>query len=205
MLGQHLFTQILVSAVVVFLFVTSVVGLLLGLGLMLRIRATMPFMGVMNHWVSTRSATRPLDSPHQVAGAAASTRWFGVILIAVGAYAAVVMVGSFDVARLAAVFRIDARYSLAALGLEAMKWFLIVGALAAIITGVMLLFFPKAWRQVEARVNRWYSTRDLELAGDTVYMSLDRVVETSPRAAGGVIFVLSLVAAIASGLLLFGR
>jgi hypothetical protein len=128
-----------------------------------------------------------------------------VILVAIGAYAAVVLVGSFDVQRLALLFKMDPRYSLGSVALEVLKWLLVVGSAAAVITGLMLVFFPHAWRALEERANRWYSTRDLELAGDTVYLSLDRMVEAHPRAAGGMLFVLSLVAAIASGLLLFAR
>ena len=201
---QNLLTQILVSSVVVFLFATSLLGLIIGLGLLLRSPGILRFMAVMNHWVSTRQALTPLEAPVQVASAAGSGRWFGVILIAIGAYAAVVLAGSFDVPRLAAFLRVDPRYSFTGVALEVIKWLLIVGSMAAIATGIMLLFFPNAWRAVEARANRWYSTRNLETAGDTVYMSLDRAVEGSPRAAGAVILVLSLVAAIASGLLLFG-
>ena len=203
MLGQHLLTQVLVSTVVVFLFVTSIVGLILGLGLMLRSGSTMPFIVLMNRWISTRQALRPLELPRHVASTAGKARWFGVILVAVGAYAAVVLVGSFDVPRLAVLFQADPRYSLTAFALESLKWLLVAGALAAIATGVMLVFFPRAWRRIEDRANRWYSTREFELAGDTVYLSLEHMVEAFPRAAGGVIFVLSVVAAFASGALLF--
>lgn len=207
MSGQTLLVQLLVSAVVVFLFVVSLLGLALGLGLMLRIPAMLPFMELMNRWISMRKALKPLETTVHtpVPGAAAGARWFGVILVAIGAYAAVVLTTSFDVQRLALLFKVDPRYSLASIALEVLKWLLVVGSLAAVVTGLMLLFFPHAWRGLEERANRWYSTRNLELAGDTVYMSLDRMVEAHPRVAGGVIFVLSLVAAIASGMLLFAR
>jgi hypothetical protein len=204
MSGHNLLAQLLVSAVVVFLFVVSLLGLALGLGLILRSSATLPFIGLMNRWVSMRRALKPLEVPLHIPSSGGA-RWFGVILVAIGAYAAVVLIGSFDVQRLALLFKVDPRYSLASLGLEALKWLLVVGSLAAVVTGVMLVFFPRAWRGLEERANRWYSTRNLELAGDTVYLSLDRMVESHPRMAGGVIFVLSLVAAIASGLLLFAR
>ena len=203
MLGQHFLTQVLVSTVVVFLFVTSVLGLVLGLGLLLRSGSTLPFIAMMNRWVSMRRALRPLELPLQLRPASGNARWFGLLLIAVGAYAAVVLVGTFDVQRLSLLFRADPRYSVTGLALEALKWFLVVGAVAAVFTGGMLLFFPRAWRRIEDRANRWYSTRDLELAGDAVYLSLDRMVEAFPRAAWGVILVLSLLAAIASGLMLF--
>ena len=144
MAGQNLVAQILVSTVVSFLFVTSVLGLLLGLGLMLRIAATGPFMALMNHWVSTRQALKPLEVPMQIAPAAATSRWFGLILVAIGAYAAVMLLGTFDVQRVAALFKVDARYSLAGIGLDFLKWLLIVGSMAAVVTGTMLLFFPRA-------------------------------------------------------------
>lgn len=203
MSGQHLLTQLLVSAVVVFLFVVSLLGLGLGLGLLLRSAATLPFIALMNRWVSTRQALKPLEAPIRLAPTAAGTRWFGLILIAVGAYAALVLVGSFDVPRLALLLKVDPRHSLASLALEVLKWLLVAGSIAAVATGLMLLFFPRAWRALEERANRWYSTAQLELAGDAVYMSLDRAVEAHPRAAGGVIFVLSLAATLASGLLLW--
>jgi hypothetical protein len=202
MLGQHLLTQVLVSTVVVFLFVTSVVGLILGLALMLRSGSTMPFIQLMNRWVSLRQALKPLELPRHIGPAGGNARWFGVILIAVGAYAAVVLIASFDVERLAILFHAHPRYSLTGLALESLKWLLVAGAVAAIGTGAMLLFFPRAWRRIEERANRWYSTRDLELAGDTVYLSLEHVVEAFPRTAGGVIFTLSVTAALASGVFL---
>jgi hypothetical protein len=204
MTGYNLLSQILVSTLVVFFFVTSLLGLVLGLGLLLRASAMVPFILLMNQWVSTRQALRPLESPLEVPHATPRTgRWFGAVLVLVGGYAAFILISSFDVHRVAALFRIDARYSLAGVLLDALKWFLVVGSLTAIATGLMLLFFPNAWRSVEARANRWYSTRNLELAGDTVYLSLDRIVQAFPRAAGAVILGLSVVAAVASGVLLF--
>jgi hypothetical protein len=202
--GHNLLAQVLLSAMVVFLFAVSLLGLALGLALMLRNSVAQPFMALMNRWVSMRKALRPLEAQVSLP-AAVGARWFGLILVASGAYAAVVLVGSFDVERLALLFKVDPRYSLASVGLATLKWLLVAGSAAAVIVGLMLLLFPQAWRGLEERANRWYSTRNLELAGDTVYMSLDRMVETHPRVAGGVIFVLSLVAAIASGLLLFAR
>jgi hypothetical protein len=203
MLGEHLLAQVLASTLVVFLFVGSLLGLVLGLGLVLRSSATLSFIRLMNRWVSTRQALRPLEVPVQLARTAAGARWFGAVLIVVGAYAAVTLVSSFDVHRVATLFKVDARYSLAGLGLDVLKWFLVLGSLTAVFTGIMLLFFPSAWRSLEARANRWYSTRNLEVAGDAVYLSLDRLVEAFPRAAGAVILFMSLIAIVASGIILF--
>jgi hypothetical protein len=205
MSGQALITELVVSALVVFVFAVSLLGLALGLGLMMRSRTTLPFIALMNRWVSTRQALTPLEAPRHVARPGGTRRWLGVVLAAVGAYAALVLLGSFDVPRLAALLKVDARYSLPGVGLEALKWLLVLGSLGAVITGLMLLFAPGAWRSLEERANRWYSTGNLELAGDTPHMSLDRMVEARPRAAGAVLFALSLFAAAASGVLLFGQ
>jgi hypothetical protein len=204
MASQDLLAQLLIPTLVVFLFAVSLLGLALGLGLVLGRPGTFSFITLMNRWVSTRQVLRPLEAPVRLAPLG-GTRWFGVMLVAIGAYAAIVLLGSFDVPRVALLFKVDPRYSAAGLALEALKWLLVLGSLAGVVCGVMLLFFPRAWRAVEERANRWYSTRDLELAGDTVYLSLEKMVEAHPRAAGGVIFVLSLVSAAASGLLLFAR
>jgi hypothetical protein len=202
--AQNLFAQVLASTLVVFLGVVSLLGLGLGVGLMLRSAATLRFIAWMNRWVSTRQALKPLETPRHVAPPS-GTRWVGLALAAVGAYAALVLLSSFDVPRLALLFKVDPRYSVAGLALEALKWLLVVGSLAAVLTGVMLLFFPRAWEGLEARANRWYSTGALELAADAPHMSLERMVEAHPRAAGAMIFALSAAAAAGSALVLFGR
>jgi uncharacterized protein YjeT (DUF2065 family) len=81
----------------------------------------------------------------------------------------------------------------------------VAGSLAAIATGVMLVFFPQAWRRVEARANQWYSTRQLEVAGDALHPSLDRIVEGFPRASGAVILVMSAIATLSSAMMLLLR
>jgi uncharacterized protein YjeT (DUF2065 family) len=205
MSGSAVVTQLLLTSLVVFLFVGSLLGLVLGAGLLLRANAVLPFIHVMNQWVSTRQALRPLEVPVQVAPAAGGSRWFGMVLAVLGAFSAAILLGRLDSAGLAGLFKVDARISLLSIALESVRWFLVAGSFTAILTGVMLLFFPQAWRKLEAHANHWYSTRQLEIAGDTLHPSLDRIVEAFPRAAGGVILALSLIAAVASGMLLLGR
>jgi hypothetical protein len=205
MSGGSVVSQLLVTTLVVFLFVGSLLGLALGIGLILRAGVVLPFIKLMNQWVSTRQALRPLELPVQVAPAAAGARWFGAVLIGLGGFSALILLGRLDPAALAGLFRVDQRTSLLAILLEALRWFLVLGSFTAIVTGVMLLFFPQAWRKVEARANHWYSTRQLEIAGDMLHPSLDRIVEAFPRASGAAILGLSLVAAVSSGMLLFAR
>lgn len=203
MLGGQVLNQVLLNTVVVFLFAVSLLGLALGAGLLLRARAILPFIQVMNQWVSTRRALKPLELPRQVASAAASARWFGVALVGLGAFSAFILVFKLDAVTLAGLFRVDARASLAGMLLDAARWFLVAGSVTAIATGVMLLAFPRAWRRVEAAANRWYSTRELEISGDALHPSFERLVEAFPRASGVAILALSLVAAVSAGTILF--
>jgi hypothetical protein len=197
--------HILLSALVVFVFAVSVVGVMLGLALMLRTSAALRFIARMNRWVSTAQALKPLEAPVHIAPRASGRRWLGAALLLLGAYAAVVLIATFDVERLALLFKFDPRHSVASVGLEALKWILVVGSLSAIAVGFLLAFFPALWRAIEERANRWYSTPRLERADHTVYLPLERVVEAYPRAAGSVIFALSLAAAAASGVLILAR
>ncbi len=204
MSGGPILTQLLFSTLVAFLFAGSLLGLALGIGLVLRASATLPFIHLMNHWVSTRQVLTRFDLPLQVAPLASGARWFGAVLIALGAFAAAILLAKLDPGAVAGLFKVDARTSLLGILLDAIRWLLVVGSLAAIVTGVMLLFFPQAWRRVEARANRWYSTRELEVAGDALRPSLDRIVEAFPRASGLLILIASVIAAVFSGMLLFG-
>jgi hypothetical protein len=183
----------LVTAAVIFLFVTSLLGLALGVGLILGSTTLLAFVGRMNRWISTRQALKPLEVPVRFPAIDAGARWFGTIAVAVGAYAALVLV------------RVEAPSSLAGLAIDALKWSLVAGSVGSVVAGLLLLFFPRVWRKVEARANRWYSARDLELAADRLDTPLDRVAQAFPRAAGAVILILSLVAALASALILAAR
>jgi uncharacterized protein YjeT (DUF2065 family) len=205
MSGGSVVTQLLVTTLMVFLFVGSLLGLALGIGLLLRASVMLPFIQLMNQWVSTRQALRPLELPLQVAPAAGGARWFGAVLAGLGGFSAAILLGRLDPAALAALFKVDARASLLGVLLEALHWFLVLGSVTAVVTGIMLLFFPQAWRKVEARANHWYSTRQLEIAGDALHPSLDRIVEAFPRASGAVILALSAIAIAASGMLLFAH
>jgi hypothetical protein len=204
MSGSSILTQMLVSTLLAFVFAGSLLGVALGIGLVLRAGVMLPFIHCMNHWVSARQVLTPLERPRQVAPLASGSRWFGALLIGLGAFAAALLVAKLDPGAVAGLFKVDARTSLFGILLDAIRWFLVAGSLAAVVIGVMLLCFPQAWRRVEARANRWYSTRELEIAGDALRPSLDRLVEGFPRASGLVILVLSVSAALACGMLLFG-
>jgi len=191
---------------VLFLLVGSVAAAVLGVALLLRSAAALRFIAHMNRWVSTRRALKPLEIPRTIEtlAAARSRPWLGALVV-IGATAALYLL----------LTRMDALGSRSAgapelkrrgkntLPLLTLKRFLVAGSAFAIVAGVMLVAFPRGWRALEERMNRWYSTRRLLPAGsDDMRMPLEALVEAHPRAAGALITVASLIVALAmAGLL----
>lgn len=200
--GQQLFMHFVLPAAGLFIFLGSLLGVALGIGLILRSSSTMRFMQAMNRWVSMPGAVTALETPLPMPSAPLRSRWLGAALVAFGAYSAGVLLSSVEAQQAAALFGMNPGSPLVSIALDSAKWLLVLGSVAGIAVGVMLLFFPRAWRGIEERANRWYSTRELAAAGDTPHPALERVVEAFPKASGAIILAMSVVALLASALLL---
>jgi hypothetical protein len=195
--------QFSLTAGVLFVLLCSLLGVVVAVGLILRTPAILRFMHAMNRWISMPGeAVTALEKPVPLSAAGTRSRALGVVLVALGAYSAVVLLASVDPGRVAAVFGLNPRAPLVGVALDAARWLLVLGGVAAIAAGLMLLFFPRAWRSLEAGANRWYSTRELAAAGDAPHHALDRLVQAFPRVSGWIILAMSLAAALASALLL---
>jgi hypothetical protein len=200
-----LWSQVVLPALALFGLAGSLLGIVVGLGLLLRTAATLRFFGTMNRWISTRRTLKPLEIPRSIGSPTArKPRWNGLVLVLAGAYVSVVL-WQLDGTKLAAMAH-GARYAvITQIVLSAMRWFMVVGGLGVVAVGIVLLFFPGAYPALEARANRWYSTRQALTGGDSMHMTLDRWVESFPRAAGLLIACLSLVSALSFGFLSFLR
>jgi hypothetical protein len=205
--AQSLFwSKVVLPSLALFGLAGSVLGIAIGLGLLLRTAATLRFFGTMNRWVSTRRSLKPLEIPRSIGSPTArKPRWNGLVLVVAGAYVSVVL-WQLDGSKLAFAMPHGTRYAvMTGIVFSALRWFMVVGGLAVVAVGVMLLFFPGAYPAFEARANRWYSTRQALSGGDRMHMTLDRWVERFPRAAGLIIACLSLVSALAFAFLGLGR
>ena len=181
----------------------SLLGLLVGIGLVLSTDSTLAFFRTMNRRVSMRQTTKSLEIPRNVEGPKGGRHpWIGVAFVLGGGYAAFALLTQLDAVRVVAALRIAENPVTAEVLIDTLRWFLIVGGLAAIVFGVMLLFFPRAWNALEKRANYWYSTRQAMRGGEEMHYGLDRLVERFPRAAGAIIGVSSLVSTAAFGILL---
>jgi hypothetical protein len=198
--------QLVIPTLVLFLLLGSLAAAVLGVALVLRSAAALRFIARMNRWVSTRRALKPLEIPRSVEAFTAprSRPWLGALVVVGAALALYLLLTRMDTLGSRSVSALELkRWLTITLPLLTLKWFLVAGSVFAVVAGVMMLAFPRAWRALEERMNRWYSTRRLLPAGsDDMRMPLEALVEAHPRAAGAIITVASLVVALAmAGLL----
>jgi hypothetical protein len=200
--------EVLVQSLLIVLLLGSFAGIAIGVGLVIRTHAMLAFFGRMNRWVLSRMDSKAREE-HPVGGASTLTspqrRIAGTAFVLGGAFSAAVLA---TMPKIPAAAMLQARGGLWTMSLllaDALRWLLIVGCVFATVAGIMLIFFPDAWRRLEERANRWHSTKRFFTQTDTMHMPLDHWIERSPRAAGGLIALLSLVALIAFAALLFWR
>jgi len=201
--------HVLLLSLAILLLLGSALCLAVGLGLVFRAGAMLRLFGVLNQWVSTRRAMKPMEIPRasDLHVADKRRRWVTGLFFALGgAYAALGLGLGVDSPRV--VSSLGVRAALVPIGLiavETIRWSLLVLCAGAVVLGAVLLAYPNAWSWIEARANRWYSTRQLASGGDAMHLSLDRWVERFPRPAGIVVAVLSLVPLAGAAVILVGR
>jgi hypothetical protein len=79
--------------------------------------------------------------------------------------------------------------------LDWVRWLLLVGSVAGVLVGAVLLFHPNAESRLEAFTNRWVSPRVVR-GWDDVHVNLDRLVEAHPVPAGWLLACTSAAAAL---------
>jgi hypothetical protein len=197
--------EIIVQALLIALLLGSVAGVAVGIALVSSAQSTLAFFRRMNRWVTSRIDQKAREE-HPVAGHAALTsaqrRVAGAVFVLGGAFAASMLALT---PKIAAATVLQARGALWAASLmlaDVMRWILVVGCTGSVIVGILLLFFPQAWARLEARANHWHSTRQFFARTDVMHTPLDRWIEQSPRPAGVLITILSLVGVTAFAVLL---
>lgn len=156
---------------------------------------------ISNRWISTRRMTRPLARPRQADRTLLRyPRVLGAILLA---SAALILIkgmifisgvsaadGGWLLARLYSGVRLSA-------GAWEFVWItlitvILLGAILAIVVGLMSLFKLGKLKHWAESVNRWVSTRQLTKPLDMPHYHLDKMVSAKPRLWGGVITALAL-------------
>jgi uncharacterized protein HemY len=197
--GDVLVDQLLIPFVLWVFIVVSLVGVALGVGLIFASHRTLRFLSTMNRWVSLRSSLKSMEMPHDIGKAVyGHGRWFGAGFVVAGAFAAFVLLARIEVAAVVPALGSNAPPVILDWIVESLRWILIAGGALAVIVGLMLVFSTDAVRALEARMNRWTSTRQLGKGADTMHLALDRWVGTYPRAAGGMLALGAAIVLIAS-------
>jgi hypothetical protein len=104
-------------------------------------------------------------------------------------------VAAIDVVALSRIVVEKRMVSFVAVILDSVRWFLIVGSVAGVAIGAMLLFYPNAEVALERFTNRWVSSRRVVRHWDDMHMTLDVLVEAHPMPAGLIIAATSAAAA----------
>jgi len=203
-----LLERVIVPALVIFLLLGASASTLLGLALVFRAEKALSFIRSMNRWVSTRRAMKQAEIPRTVSVTSRKGRaLLAVFLLVGGLFSIDFLVLRLEIPRAAVVLGVNLqRWFLTGVALQTMQWFLVAGSALAVVVAVLILFFPQRLAALEARMNKWYSTRHvLPPAGESMRFPLEMLVEASPRAAGWIIAAASLVVAAAMAVLLAAR
>ena len=202
---KNYFVQTLVfPAVAEFFLVFSVVGVAVGVGLIAWRQPTLRLLGGLNHWVSTRRWLRAAEIPHDTSSGVQRYRvWIGLFFVLAAAYSLFGLVAKFELSALIQTNRLGNWQPAVVWLVQSLRWFLVLGSVAAAAVGVMMVMLPDTVRTLEARANEWHSSRKaLGGAADTMYMPLDKWVEHYPRIAGFIIAAGAFAIAIGSMMVL---
>ncbi len=204
--GDVLVDQLLIPFALWIFIVAAIVGIALAVGLIINSVRTLRFLGTMNRWVSLRSNLKPMEIPRDIGKAVyGHGRWFGGAFALGGAFVAFMLLARVEVAAVVPELGRRAPPLIVDWIVESLRWLLVAGGALAVIIGVMLFFSPDAVRAVDARLNRWTSTRQLGKGVDTMHLTLDRWVGSFPRAAGWTLALGSAFVLIASTIVWLGR
>ena len=148
----------LLPAFFVFALVWALAGALIGAGLIASRDTTLRFFAWVNAWVSARSRLKWAELPRDIDRTMFAYRtWFAVLFIAGGLFTLFLLIGRFDVDRMAARPELIRSWLL-----QSAKAILVAGSVLAVVVGVLLAFFPRAMRALETVANRWVSTRQAD-------------------------------------------
>lgn len=188
--------HVLIQVLIVVFLVVAVAGLGVGVGLIFSSQRTSEVFRKLNHWFSTRHALKAVEVPRETdAVAHRYQRWLAGGFVLGGLIAIFGLVAAIDVVALSRIVAEKRMVSFVAVILDSVRWFLIVGSVAGVAIGAMLLFYPNAEAALERFTNRWVSSRRVVRHWDDMHMTLDVLVEAHPMPAGLIIAATSAAAA----------
>src|SRR5882672_12000468 len=166
--------HVVVQAMIVVFLVVAVSGLGVGVGLILSGQRTSQLFHGLNRWFSTRHALKPVEVSRETDAVAHQyQRWLAGGFVLGGLIAIFGLVAAVDVVALSKIVAEKRAAAFVAVVLDCVRWFLIVGSVAGVVVGAMLLFYPDAESRLEAFTNRWVSSRRVVRSWDDMHLTLD--------------------------------
>lgn len=198
--------QLLFPAAVLFLLAGCAFAVVVGIGLMVRGGGALRYFASLNRWVSTRAMMKSAERSHDVDSLLHRQRsaW-GVAIVVVAGLSLFTLLRGYDVAVLVAASRNLVAPVIAELAAVSALWILVAGHVLGIALGIALVFFPGALAALENRGNRSFSLRSQTRELERMHLSVDRWVESHPRAAGLVVVVLAVFVIVSLGGTYFSR
>lgn len=178
----------------------GLLGLSMGLLLLARPRAAFRISEVMNRWISTRQAMRPLDNSISVERAIyRSHRLVGLLLLAGALFTLYVLLIRLQGQELVWIMQRFFGTPVALWLANSVRIFLVVANVAAGLIAITMMVRPSALKRVEAWANRHYSGRRATRMWEIPRQGVDPLVQAHPRLMGAVLMVAGLFIVVTLG------
>ena len=174
--------DILLQAFLAFVFIGNAASLLVGIAMMARPDKVLKLNRALGQWVVTRPLEQALNKPRKAGFSMhGSQRVTGAVILLASLYVFY-------------TFLNDHLYLAALLGLKAggwqasfMRWLGVLGGIAAISIGFLLLLQPARLKGLEAEANRWHATDRFSELIDKPHYQPDRFISRHIYWVGGLI------------------
>jgi len=181
-----LVADLLWRALAIFLLIGASTGLLLSLLLIFKPQLLQRVNGVANRWVSMRKISQLMDRSVR------TERWFyrhhlllGVFVVAGAGYMLLYFGWRLDrAAALRALGGSMANQQWAGMLLHALVLFALIGAVMALLLGVVYLIRPSLLRGLETQSNQWVSSRQATKVMDVMHDQVDLFVAQHAQRVG---------------------
>jgi len=204
--NDYVLSRPVIELLAVLFWMTGLIVFLTGMCLLISDGATLRYLERLNRRVFAQRLGTPMaDTPEVRCIEQRHLRWIGLAFIAGAAYALQGLITSIDTAALLQFFNVEARFfDIAFWAIEGIRWALIAGNGFAIVAGLMLSIFPKAFYLLGARGVSQVSIQ-LEAHGpENKHFTLDGWVSKNPQVVGWIIIVAGLVPMGDLGAMLYG-
>ncbi len=186
-------SQIVQQTIFISLLVGAIVALAAGLLLVFSSERAFRISDLLNRWVSSRAALRPLEEHHSISRPLYRMHRLVGILICVGALYSLLVLGTSQGE--SAMLK-----SLAGLGpprfsawiSESLLIIVLTGNLGALLFGLVFIVRPSALRGLEAWADRRISGRKATKPLEEIHVHVDRFTRARPRLVGAVVILGSL-------------